>query len=247
MQPVHKQVFLGGACGRTTWRREIAIPALQAAGVTYYDPQLGVGEWSPACEAIEMRAKQDADVLLFVINHETRGVASIGEVAYSLGCGRKLALVVSDVCGYPPEETDDLNRGRIFLRTMARHHRVPVFSDILSAVRHAIHLVRAGQAPLDAARLRAILSAVRFKDAEYLLEEIEAGFLLQIRCREPDARTGECREFHGRKWHIANTATESDVVRTAFKAAITWQEHEGREAFTYCGIPLFGPHQDVQS
>ena len=62
------QVFLGGADGLTTWRRDIAIPALEAAGITYYNPQLALGEWSEACEAAEMQAKDEADILLFVIN-----------------------------------------------------------------------------------------------------------------------------------------------------------------------------------
>jgi hypothetical protein len=147
---VARQVFLGGACGTTTWRRDIAIPLLEAAGVTYHDPQLGVGEWTEACEAEEMRAKDEADVLLFVINAETRGVAAVAEVAYYLAAGRRLALAVTDV----PEgariggltlgavECADLNRGRIFLRTMARQHGVPVFADVESATLHAIRLVK---------------------------------------------------------------------------------------------------------
>src|ERR1044072_1373223 len=107
---LHKQVFLGGACVIPAWRKEIAIPALEAAGITYYDPQLGIGEWTEARETAEMAAKDAADVLLFVINRETRGVASIGEVAYYLGCRRPLSLVVTDVGGSDPAECDDLNR-----------------------------------------------------------------------------------------------------------------------------------------
>jgi hypothetical protein len=34
-------VFLGGACGKTTWRKEIAIPYLTEHGVTYWNPQAG--------------------------------------------------------------------------------------------------------------------------------------------------------------------------------------------------------------
>ena len=45
-----KQVFLGGACGATTWRRDVAIPVLDAAGVSYHNPQLGAGEWTAAHE-----------------------------------------------------------------------------------------------------------------------------------------------------------------------------------------------------
>src|SRR6187549_253186 len=91
------QVFLGGAAGQTTWRRDIAIPALEAAGVSYYNPQLPLGAWSEANEAAEMQAKDEAAVLLFVINHETRGVATVAEVAYYMGLGRQLALAITDI------------------------------------------------------------------------------------------------------------------------------------------------------
>ena len=77
-----------------------------------------------AVATAEMQAKDEADVLLLVINAHTRGVATVGEVAYYMGLGRQLALVVNDI---PPgatlydqpltqPEIDDLNRGRIFLR-----------------------------------------------------------------------------------------------------------------------------------
>ena len=46
----HK-VFLGGACGKSTWRKDIAIPLLEKAGVAYFNPQ--VDEWRP--ELVEVR------------------------------------------------------------------------------------------------------------------------------------------------------------------------------------------------
>jgi hypothetical protein len=38
-------VFLGGSCNPTTWRKDTAIPALDVAGISYYNPQ--VEDWSP--------------------------------------------------------------------------------------------------------------------------------------------------------------------------------------------------------
>lgn len=32
------EVFLGGSCNPTTWRADIAIPALKKLGITYYNP-----------------------------------------------------------------------------------------------------------------------------------------------------------------------------------------------------------------
>lgn len=38
------KVFLGGSCNPTTWRKDVAIPLLEAKEITYYNPQ--VDEWS---------------------------------------------------------------------------------------------------------------------------------------------------------------------------------------------------------
>jgi hypothetical protein len=238
-------VFLGGACGRTRWRQEIAIPMLREAGVTFYNPQLGHGEWTTECEEAEMRAKTAAAVLLFVITDETRGVATVGEIAYYLGNGRPLALVVNDVgLEVADEERDDLNRGRTFVRSMAKQHGVPVFSDVASAVRHAIQLAK-GSGTLSIGDLRGILADVGFPGTRFEAEPISNGFLIQMRRKEPDPESGEPVEFSGRKWFIDPTASASAVVRTAFLAALTWQEHEARHCFTYRGAAVFGPHFDV--
>lgn len=46
-------VFLGGSCGKTTWRSDIAIPMFDAAGVKYYNPQRD--DWSPELVTIEAK------------------------------------------------------------------------------------------------------------------------------------------------------------------------------------------------
>jgi hypothetical protein len=253
---VGSQVFLGGASGSTTWRRKIAIPILEAAGVTYFNPQLGVGEWTEACQEAEMKAKAEteAEVLLFVINGETRGVASVAEAAFYLGMRRALALVVIDIGpdaaidGQPvgTEERKDLNRGRIFVRTMAADVGVPVFSDVESAVQHAVELIRAGAGRLTVEKINSILEGVEFRGGSFSVEEIHDGFLIQLCREEADVEGGERQVFEGRKWHIVRTATESEVVQTAFKAVVTWQEHEARDQFTYRGARPFSPHFDVE-
>jgi hypothetical protein len=234
------QVFLGGAAGQTTWRRDIAIPALEAAAVTYYNPQLPLGAWSEANEAAEMQAKDEAAVLLFVINHETRGVATVAEVAYYMGLGRQLALAITDIpnnatlYNRPLEqpEIDDLNRGRIFLRTMARVHNIPVFDSIEKAVQHAIQLAHP---TLNLEAIKQILKDIQFGECAFQAEPSEDAFIIQI----------ASPEYTGRKWHIDKSATRAEVVRTALKAALSWQEHEARELFTYRGKRIHGPHFDI--
>jgi Nucleoside 2-deoxyribosyltransferase like len=250
---MNRQVFLGGACGTTTWRRDIAIPALESAGVTYFDPQLGVGEWTEACEAAEMKAKAEADVLLFVISGQTRGVASIAEVAYLIAARRPVALVLTDVpdgaCidrqAVTPLEKDDLNRGRIFVRTMAACHGVPVFEAVEDAVQHAIELAKTFRRGLTLSDIQAILADVSFKGHEFLIEPSEDGFHIQLRCEEEDVYTGARSIQTGRKWHVSRCARRSEIVQTAFKAVLTWQEHEAREHFRYRGAQVYGPHFNV--
>lgn len=249
-----KQVFLGGACGHTTWRRELAIPALEAAGVSYYDPQLAFGAWTPAREAEEMRAKDAADVLLFVITGETRGVASVAEAAYLLAARRPLALVVTDVQagtsfeGRPLSsvECDDLNRGRIFVRSMAQIHGVPVFPEVPAAVQYAIKLVQAGKGGLSLAEVQAVLASVAFRDFAFIVTPVPEGYQLQLQAQEPDAHTGAQVLLHGRQWPISRFASKSEIVQTAFKAVVTWQEHEAREHFRFQGAQVFGPHFDIE-
>jgi hypothetical protein len=60
-----------------------------------------------------------------------------------------------------------------------------------------------------------------------------------------DSGTRAPRLARGRKWRISYHSTRSEVVWTAFKAALTNEEHECREFFRYAGAPIAMPHFDV--
>lgn len=249
-----RQVFLGGACGTTTWRRDIAIPALETAGITYYDPQLGLGEWTEARESAEMKAKADADILLFVINGKTRGVASVAEVSYLLAANRPLVLVLEfiqqgtciDGCYLTSAECDDLNRGRIFVRTMSLQHGVPLFKTVEEAVQYTIRWLTDQAKKLTMKQMQTVLANICFKDFNFLLEPVNGGFHLQLNTKEIDTSTDQSNLMYGRKWFINEYADQNDIVRTAFKAVLTWQEHEVRESFKYQNSSIFGPHFNVE-
>lgn len=147
---MYKQIFLGGTAGKSNWRSDIAIPALQSAGISYYDPQLGVNDWTDGHMNAEISAEESASVLLFVLTGESRGVATIAEIAYYIGRKRPIALSILDVSdqaivnghALPSDEVADLNRGRLFLRAMAQSHGIPIAATVQEVVHHAITLVR---------------------------------------------------------------------------------------------------------
>ena len=130
--PKPPDVFLGGVCGSTTWRADAAIPALLARRLTFYNPQVGPGEWHDGMIALEAAAKARARVLLFVITGETSAIGSMVEAAAlcadPASRGRML-LVVHD---YPGDA--DVDRGRKYLRDCARTHGVRLFADLGEAL-----------------------------------------------------------------------------------------------------------------
>ena len=143
--PPPAQVFLGGSCNPTTWRRDVAIPRLKKAGITFYNPQ--VDDWSPELVAVEAAAKADATVLFFVIDKQTRAIASMNEVVEEILRGRTVVLVIEDVEAGADIAREaagvsdggdgllkDLNRGRMYLRDIAARYGALAFVETSAAV-----------------------------------------------------------------------------------------------------------------
>ncbi|CAD6240597.1 GSCOCG00008866001-RA-CDS [Cotesia congregata] len=135
------QVFLGGSCNPTTWRSEIAIPTLQRLGITYYNPQ--VSQWGPELIAEEYEAKETAQVLLFVIDNQTRNTAGIIEAA-QLAATRSHSLVLV-VYHYQQNQTIlgetisaleycDLMNGLLVLEYLTERQGIPIFESISGAL-----------------------------------------------------------------------------------------------------------------
>jgi hypothetical protein len=141
------EVFLGGACGMTTWRKNIAVPMLSTAGITFFDPQ--VEEWKPDMVVIESIVKERCAVLLFVIGSETRGVASMVEATQYICEGRDVVLVLSDISSgsqidgdiITQNESKDLNRGRAYIADVARKWMIPTFSNVHDACHFIVELI----------------------------------------------------------------------------------------------------------
>lgn len=69
-----KKVFLGGTCNNSTWRKEL----IEKINIDYYNPV--VPDWTPECQAEEIRQRETCDLVLYAITAQMTGVYSIAEV-----------------------------------------------------------------------------------------------------------------------------------------------------------------------
>ncbi|KAJ6215764.1 hypothetical protein RDWZM_010264 [Blomia tropicalis] len=141
----------GGSCNPTRWRMDIAIPFLEKYGITYYNPQ--VDQWIPEMIEMERKAKDDARILFFVIDDQTRSIVSMIEVAYLVGIRRmrkRLILTITDFSinstnilmtnelYLPQNAQKDYNRGRAYLADIAKQHNLPVFDNLKQSLEYCI-------------------------------------------------------------------------------------------------------------
>lgn len=140
--------FLGGSCNPTTWRKEIIIPLLEQNKVTYYNPQVDV--WSEDLVQVEAVAKDNALILLFIIDSKTRALASIVEAAEYICTGRNVILSLSNMPEnsiinnqlIDKDQLRDLNRARDYLSDIAKRHGVACFKTIIEAGQQVIKVMR---------------------------------------------------------------------------------------------------------
>ena len=104
-------VFLGGSCNPTTWRQDTAIPHFKSQGITFYNPQQGnqshqittnhlvAAKWVPEMIELEHQAKVTSHILFYVVNEQTRNVASMIEVCQFAGNNRRLVVVLNPYPG----------------------------------------------------------------------------------------------------------------------------------------------------
>ncbi|XP_017099134.2 uncharacterized protein raw isoform X3 [Drosophila bipectinata] len=146
------EVFLGGSCNPTTWRADVAIPALKELGISFYNPQ--VSDWTPDLIELEHRAKEKARVLFFVMDSETRASAGAIEAAHIAGQNcKQLVLVLhpykpnQKILNEPISQQEylDLNRNQLILKELVSRRGLPVLDNI----------------PLGLQRTKEILSGIR--------------------------------------------------------------------------------------
>lgn len=100
--------------------------------------------------------------------------------------------------------------------------------------------------------VRKITDEIGYKPGYRLLVEVDKAdekgrIYLQVECDRADTFTGEIGVGRGGKFYLSPYMTESEVVQGAFGLFKGYEEHETREAFTWCGRRVFGPHIDVRA
>lgn len=69
-----------------------------------------------------------------------------------------------------------------------------------------------------------------------------------LRWTDPSATcntSGQALHSKGRKWRLSQHMVDGEVVGTAFKALLTYLEHEAREQFTFQGVSVYDSHVDI--
>lgn len=68
-----KKVFLGGTCNNSLWRDDL----IKGLEIDYFNPV--VEDWTPECQAEEIKQREECDYCLYVITPKMKGVFSIAE------------------------------------------------------------------------------------------------------------------------------------------------------------------------
>lgn len=94
--------------------------------------------------------------------------------------------------------------------------------------------------------VRYTVKDIQYKALNFLVTEADAdGCFIQLAGWLSDNQTGENEYQLGRKWYMPFDKPASEIVSTVFLAVQTWEEHETREQFLYCGESIYSPHLNV--
>ncbi len=107
---------------------------------------------------------------------------------------------------------------------------------MLGEKRKVIQYIREGKAAYQS-QLGLTLANIRYKDWTIRVDEVNL-WLQWIWMDKGEAQ-------HGRTWKLSSHMTTTEIVQTAFAAALMAEEHEMRERFKYKGQPIFIAHIDV--
>ncbi|KAK3285495.1 hypothetical protein CYMTET_6907 [Cymbomonas tetramitiformis] len=139
-QNVDAQVFLGGVDKPAQWREDIAEPMLEAAGISYYNPQ--AEKWVPELAQEVAEARRAAKLLFYNLSGLAPGVTRMVEATEQIVTGRAVVLAVEDIRvetefssdRYSPFVLTDLNHARAHVLRVAAAYAAKVMPSIRTAI-----------------------------------------------------------------------------------------------------------------
>lgn len=136
-KPSEPFVFLGGACGTTSWRTDQAIPELEKRAINYFNPQVPNNQWSPELMQAEFDAREKATCLLFVFDPSTRGIVTFVEIAYHIGQDSKNIIIVNlpgEFKTNNSEELKDIIRGKSYILDLSKRKNIKIYTSVSEAI-----------------------------------------------------------------------------------------------------------------
>lgn len=125
-------VFLGGTCGKSTWREELI--KMFNDKVSYFNPI--VKEWNEECQKIEDEHKQKDDIFLFVITPETDNAYSISEVTESsISRPESTIVCVMDNVNGERFEKHELLAWKKIVSNLKKLHRACICKDLVAVAK----------------------------------------------------------------------------------------------------------------
>lgn len=95
---------------------------------------------------------------------------------------------------------------------------------------------------------RTWLEAVQYENYTFFVVQRDDCLYLQASFLAPNyCKQGQPETQYTRQWMLHPDMTNSELVGTALKLVLTSVEHEAREAFTYRGRAIYGPHYNVDA
>ena len=111
MTPV---IGLFGTCGTSSWRDEF-IKSYTAKNISFFNPQVPDGTWTPGCIKEENDHLMNDDIILFPVTSETTGQGSLAEIGFSISAAlrrnpdRYFIFMIDDVCKDPQASESAIN------------------------------------------------------------------------------------------------------------------------------------------
>lgn len=127
------RVFLGGTCNDSKWREQL-MPMLDDIGFAYFNPV--VPDWTPECQAEELRQREECSIVLYVLTPKMSGVYSIAEVVDDSN-KRPLKTVLCILSNDAPDSwTEGQARSMEAVAKLVKSNRAAVFYNLDSVVEH---------------------------------------------------------------------------------------------------------------